>query len=167
MRSASGIVSLLGLEPHPLEGGYFAETYRAAETLPEEALPDRYGGPRSASTAIYYLLTPGTVSRLHRLRTDEVFHFYLGDPVEMLQLHPDGSGHTLTLGQDITGGMHVQAVIPMGVWQSARLHPRGRFALLGATVAPGFDYADYESGDRAVLQASHPQFADLIAVLTP
>ena len=167
MSTGGAIVSLLGLKPHPAKGGWFAETYRSSETIPEDALPGRYGGPRSASTAIYYLLTPGTVSRLRRLRADEVFHFYLGDPVEMLQLDPDGSGHTLTLGHDIAGGMHVQTVVPRGVWQGARLLAGGRFALLGATVAPGFDYADYESGDRALLQAPHPRFAELIAGLTP
>lgn len=167
MPTADEIIAMLGLEAHPVEGGRFAETYRAAESLRREALPARYGGPRSLSTAIYYLLTPDTCSRMHRLRSDEVFHFYLGDPVEMLRLMPDGTGSIVTLGQDIAAGMRVQSVVPMGVWQGSRLRAGGRFALLGATVAPGFDYADYEPGDRRELARTYPSFVDLITALTP
>src|SRR5215208_7065312 len=98
--SVRQVIELLGLEPHPQEGGYFGETYRSRLRLPFEALPGTYGGPRSASTAIYYLLTPTSISAMHRLRTDEVFHFYLGDPVEQLQLSPDGSGQVVTIGTD-------------------------------------------------------------------
>src|SRR5581483_11176343 len=102
--------------------------------------------PPAAATAIYYLLTPDTVSAMHRLATDEIFHFYLGDPVEMLQLRPDGSHRVAILGPDLDAGQRPQIVVPRGVWQGARLVPGGRFALLGTTVAPGFDYADYETG---------------------
>ncbi len=166
MLTADQIKSILGLEPHPAEGGYFAETYRATGTIPGAALPDRYGGPRSFSTAIYYLLTPETFSEMHRVASDEVFHFYLGDPVEMLQLRPDGSGEVVTLGSDILNGMQPQVVVPAGVWQGSRLRPGGAFALLGTTVAPGFEYEDYVSGERETLLEAYPAFADQIVALT-
>jgi predicted cupin superfamily sugar epimerase len=166
LTDAAAIIEALGLVPHPKEGGYFRETYRAAEALPAAALGARYAGARAVSTAIYYLLTPPTFSALHRLASDEVFHFYAGDPVAQLRLHPDGRGEIVTIGNNLFAGMHPQAVVPSGVWQGARLAPGGRYALLGCTVAPGFDYADYESGSRAVLAAAYPQFAEEIATLT-
>ncbi|HZZ80591.1 MAG TPA: cupin domain-containing protein [Gemmataceae bacterium] len=166
MPTAEELIRTLGLQPHPKEGGFFRETYRAAESIAQSALPTRYPAARSASTAIYYLLTPTTYSALHRLHTDEIFHFYLGDPIRMLQLNPDGTGRTLLLGPDVLGGQHLQVVVPSGVWQGSCLEPGGSFALLGCTVAPGFEYADYESGDRATLQAQYPAFADTIQRLT-
>lgn len=167
MTSAEELIRHLGLAPHPKEGGYFRETYRAGESLPASALPPRYQGSRSASTAIYYLLTPDTYSALHRLQSDEVFHFYLGDPIRMLQLDPDGTGRTIVLGQDVVHGQQVQVVAPRGVWQGSRLEPSGAFALLGCTVAPGFDYIDYEAGDRQTLLRQYPTFTDMIRQLTP
>jgi len=167
MPTAEQLIKHLGLQPHPKEGGFFRETYRAAEANAAANLPARYGGPRSHSTAIYYLLTPQTYSALHRLGSDEVFHFYLGDPVRMLQLTPDGKGKTIVLGQDLLAGQHAQFVVPRGVWQGSILEPGGRFALLGCTVAPGFDYADYESGTRVEFLRDYPAFAELITKLTP
>jgi predicted cupin superfamily sugar epimerase len=166
MFDAERLKSLLHLRPLPEEGGYFVETYRSQESIPKEALPGRYGGARSLATGIYYLLTPDTFSAMHRLRGDELYHFYLGDPVEMLQLWPDGSGKLLTLGPDILGGMRPQLVAPQGVWQGSRLCSGGQFALLGTTMAPGFDRGDYESGRRDVLIETHPQFRDVIMALT-
>lgn len=159
------IIQRLGLKPHP-EGGYFAETYRAEESFPAPALPGRYSGARAFSTAIYYLLTPDTFSSLHRLQSDEVFHFYLGDPVEMLRLRPDGSGVSVTLGPDLARGECPQVVVPASEWQGARLKPGGRFALLGCTVAPGFDFQDFETGLRADLLRLYPAHAALITALT-
>ena len=141
---AAAIIRALGLAPHPKEGGYFRETYRAAEALPHGAIPRRHGGPRAASTAIYYLLTPTTCSALHRLASDEVFHFYAGDPVEQLRLYPEGRGEVVTIGNNLAAGMRPQTVVPRGVWQGARLAAGGRYALLGCTVAPGFEFADFE-----------------------
>src|SRR5271169_6461622 len=112
--TAEEIIALLKLKPHPKEGGFFAETYRAEEIIPRSVLPQRYAGPRAFGTCIYYLLTGATFSALHRLQSDEIFHFYLGDPVEMLQLSPDGSGETLLIGADISGGMQPQVVVPKG-----------------------------------------------------
>lgn len=164
--TADEIVSILDLKLHPAEGGYFVETHRSDERLGQEALPTRYGGPRALGTAIYYLLTPDTFSAMHRLTSDEVFHFYLGDPVEMLHLFPDGSGEVVTLGADLLTGMRPQVVVPRGVWQGSRLVPGGRFALLGTTVAPGFDFADYEHGRRDHLLQAYPAFRDTILALT-
>ena len=160
------LIAALELKPHPREGGHFAETYRSTLTLPSETMGGLFPGPRPAGTAIYYLLTPAGFSEMHRLPGDEIFHFYLGDPVEMLLLYPDGSGHTATLGTDILAGMRPQIVVPSGVWQGARLAPGGRFALLGATMAPGFDYADYEAGARDELLYLHPTFEEMIRALT-
>jgi uncharacterized protein len=166
MITADQIISLLQLEPHPGEGGYFVETYRSREKIPEPLLPDRYKGARSFATAIYYLITPLAFSVMHRLQTDEIFHFYLGDPVEMLQLGPPGSGRVLILGTDLLKGMHPQIIVPRGVWQGSRLLPGGRFALLGTTVSPGFERADYENGQRNLLVHSYPRFRDQIVSLT-
>jgi len=201
------LVRLLGLEPLPVEGGLFVETWRSNEVVAAGALPARYGGNRALGTAIYYLLTDKTVSRMHRLRSDEVFHFYLGDPVEMLLLHPGGISERVTLGQDLAAGQRPQFVVLRGTWQGARLVPEadsrmaeggsrmaegssrmaegssrtaeggskniradrrsfgGRFALLGTTVSPGFEYADFETGEMDELVARWPDRRDLIRSL--
>jgi uncharacterized protein len=166
MPSAKEIQELLKLQPLPVEGGYFAETYRSKFTLSQRSLPSGYCGERVLSTAIYYMLTPDTFSAMHRLIGDEVYHFYLGDPAEMLILRPDGTGETLLMGQDIASGMRLQHVVPGGVWQGSRLAPGGKFALLGTTMAPGFDPADFELGSRGELTARYPAYTELLAALT-
>ena len=156
----------LMLEPHPREGGSFVQTWKSEATIPRTALDAGYSGNRAAGTAIYYLLEPDTFSEMHRLISDEVFHFYLGDPVEMLQLWPDGSSRTVILGQQLEAGMVVQTVVPKHVWQGSRLLPGGAFALLGCTVSPGFDYADYEAVGRDQLIAGWPNCREAIEALT-
>jgi uncharacterized protein len=164
--TADEIKRHLNLAPHPCEGGWFTQTWRAEETIPCEALPARYPAMRPAGTCIYYLLEPGTFSEMHRLASDEIFHFYLGDPVEMLQLAPDGSARTMILGNDLTAGQLPQVVVPKFVWQGSRLVPGGKVALLGCTVSPGFDYADYEAGRADSLTRDYPEAADVIRTLT-
>jgi hypothetical protein len=165
--SAAVLKKMLGLEPHPREGGWFRQTWKAEETIPREALPgERYSGARSAGTAIYYLLEPDNFSEMHKLASDEVFHFYLGDSVEMLQLWPDGSGRRVVLGRDVANGELLQTVVPQGVWQGSRLVSGGRFALLGCTVSPGFDYADYESGAREELVRGWAAWEEMVVGLT-
>jgi hypothetical protein len=164
--TAEELKTLLKLEPLPQEGGYFAETYRSAETAPAAALPARFRGPRSFGTAIYYMLTADTFSALHRLRSDEVYHFYLGDPVELLILRPESGGEVVTLGPDLAAGQRVQFGVPAGAWQGSRLVAGGKFALLGTTMAPGWDPADFELGSRAALLAACPHRRDLIQALT-
>ena len=159
--TADEIKALLKLAPHPKEGGFFRRTYTSAGTV---ELPR---GLRAQGTAIYYLLEAGTFSEMHVLDSDEIFHFYLGDPIRMMQLDPDGNGRTIMLGPDVLHGQQLQVVVPRGVWQGSCLEPCGTFALLGCTVAPGFEYADYESGDRQSLQAQYPAFAEAIRRLTP
>ncbi len=154
------IKKLLALEAHPVEGGSFRRTYASVQSLPTPR------GNRSAGSAIYYLLEPGTFSEMHRLASDEIFHFYLGDPVEMLQLWPDGSHRRIVLGPRIEEGQSVQALVPAGVWQGARLLGSGHVALLGCTVCPGFDFADYQSGLRDELVKQWPEAAEWIGALT-
>jgi len=164
--TADEIKALLNLEPHPCEGGWFRQTWRSEEEIPHDALPARYPAARAAGTCIYYLLEPGTFSEMHRLASDEIFHFYFGDPVEMLQLLPDGSGKTVILGSNLSRGQNPQLIVPKNIWQGSRLLPGGQVALLGCTVSPGFDYADYETGHRADLARDYPQFTELIELLT-
>ncbi len=164
---AQALIDRLRLIPHPEEGGFFRETWRADEAISGGGLPARYkGADRSHGTAIYYLLTPQTLSALHRLESNEVFHFYLGDPVEQLMLFPDGHGEVVDYGHDLAAGQQVQGIVPRGVWQGARLKAGGTFALMGCTVAPGFDFADYEHGSRDALVKGWPAHAALIDALT-
>ncbi len=145
---------------HPIEGGYFRRTYTSASAL------DLARGVRPAGTAIYYLLEAGTFSEMHVLDSDEIFHFYLGDPVEMLQLFPGGGSAVITLGPDLQAGQHVQVLVPAGVWQGTRLIGDGKLALLGCTVVPGFDFDDYRNASFDELAAKWPEQADRIRALT-
>lgn len=158
------IKKYLNLSPLTGEGGNFLSTYRSDETLRKEVLPGR-GGDRSFGTAILYMVTKDTFSRMHRLTSDEVFHFYLGAAVEMLQLYPDGTGRVFRMGQDIASGELLQLAVRRGTWQGTRLVGEGEYAVLGTTMAPGFDPDDYEDGDKQTLIAEYPQFAELIEIL--
>jgi predicted cupin superfamily sugar epimerase len=166
MLTSHDIISALNLKPLSMEGGFYRETYRSPEKISRDALPERYQSDKSFSTAIYYLLTPDTFSEIHRLATDEIFHFYLGDPVTMLLLYPDGRSSVVTIGQDIIAGEHVQYTIPAGTWFGLTLSPEGKFALMGTTVAPAFDFSDYESGSSTELLEKYPDQSDLIIKLT-
>ena len=166
--TAQEIIRLLELEPLTVEGGVFRQSYCSKDILSEGSLPDRYNSPKPAGTVIYYLLTnePDSFSALHKLPTDEVYHFYLGDPVELTMLLPDGESQRVILGQDLIAGQQVQYVVPAGVWQGSRLLPGGEFALLGTTMAPGFTDEDYQAGDRDALLHRYPDLAEKIRQLT-
>jgi len=164
--STQEVIDILNLQPHPEEGGYFTETHRSDEMHAAANLPPRYGDDRSHSTAIYYLLTPQTYSHMHRLKTDEIFHFYAGDPCEMLQLHPDGTSDIVVLGNDLKTGHRPQVIVPCDSWQGMRLLPGGTFGLMGCTVAPGFEFADYAHGVRKELLEQYPEHAEQIRRLT-
>jgi len=166
MTTAQQIIEFFGMKPMPNEGGFYIETYRCREKNARASLPARYTGDRNFCTAILYLLTPGTFSAPHRVKSDEIFHFYSGSPVTMLQLHPDGSSEVATLGQDIFNGHRVQVIVPQGTWQGCFLNPRGKFALMGTTVAPGFEFADFEPASREMLIEQYPAQQDLIIRLT-
>lgn len=164
----SRLIETLGLQPLPKEGGMFRQSYKAAENIPAEILPARYTGPHPFGTAIYYLLTnsPDSFSALHCLPTDEIYHFYLGDPVEMLLLYPDGSGQVVILGQDLLNGQCVQLLVHRNVWQGSRLQDGGCFALLGTTMAPGYEDQDYLAGSRARLTRQYPEWSAWVNQLT-
>lgn len=173
--TADEVKRVLGLEAHPREGGWFAETYRSRALLPasvfaNSADPVRYEGPRRLSSAIYYLLEAGTFSEMHRLASDEIFHHYAGSAVEMLQLWPSGRVERVVIGTELAAGQRPQVVVRKGVWQGARLLPGadgpGSWALLGCTVSPGFEYADYETGTRAELAERFPEAREMIVALT-
>jgi hypothetical protein len=151
---------MLRLEPHPVEGGYFRRTFTSPSTV------DLPRGTRAQGTAIYYLLEQGQFSEMHVLDADELFHFYLGDPVEMLQLFPDGTSALFLLGPDLNAGQHVQLLVPAGVWQGTRILGAGKFALLGCTVTPGFDFADYRNATYTELTPKWPNQKDRIKALT-
>jgi len=159
----SEIIEILGLEPLPQEGGYFKRTYEAGVKV----APGQWGGrgSRPAASAIYYLITPVSFSSLHRLRSDEMWHFYAGDPVEQLLLHPHGGGEVVKIGTDWSLGCRPQTLVPAEVWQGTRLMAGGRFALIGNTVHPGFEFEDYEHGIEKDLLAAYPAWSDMIKQL--
>ena len=155
----------LRLRPHP-EGGYYRETYRAAEAIPAAALPDRFPGPRAHSTAIYFLLKRGQVSHFHRIRSDELWHHYAGDALEIHCLTPRQGHRILRLGARPERGELPQAVVAAGTWFGAVPAPRASFALVGCTVAPGFDFADFEMADPGALASAFPRQRGVISRLT-
>jgi predicted cupin superfamily sugar epimerase len=167
MLNAEEVIKLLKLEPLPQEGGFYRETYRAPAQVPADALSGSYAGPRSLGTAIFYLLTSAhdSFSAIHRVPGDEMFHFYLGDPVEMYLLHSEGFSTRVVLGPDLQRGQQIQFVVPGGVWQGARLRSGGQFALLGTTMSPGFDPLDFELGHRDRLLQEFPDSLRLIRSL--
>jgi predicted cupin superfamily sugar epimerase len=163
------IIQKLNLEPLPVEGGFFRRTYYGPENISANELPTRYPRqPRPYCSVIYFFLTAeaGCFSSLHRLPTDEVYHFYLGDPVEMVLLMEDGSSRRVILGQDLLAGQEVQWIVNRGVWQGSHLASGGAFALLGTTMSPAYETSDFEEGQRDVLIKQFPHEKELITKLT-
>lgn len=167
MQSTEQIIKHFDLKPLPEEGGYYNEIYRSEEKTPSSALPERYESSRCFGTSIYFLLKKGVFSALHRLKSDEIYHFYMGDPVKVLLLFPEGETKTVTLGNDFTRGHQPQLVIPKGTWQGCLLeNADAEFALMGCTVSPGFEFEDFEVGERKKLTERYPQQKELIEQLT-
>ena len=164
-RDASYWIRRLRLEPHP-EGGYFRQTYRSALTITREALPAGFGGARSASTAIYFVLEGKNFSAFHRLRSDEMWHFYIGAQVSVHVIEPSGRSSSILLGNDLEAGEVLQAVVPAGCWFASHMADWKSFAVVGCTVAPGFDFEDFEMGERAELVRLYPQHRELVQRLT-
>ena len=152
-------IAHLGLEFHP-EGGYFKESYRSSMGLQLAV------GERAASTAIYFLVTADRPSRFHKLLTDEVWHYYQGDALEICCITPDGRLDILLLGADILAGESLQLLVPAGTWFGARLRAGGAYTLCGCTMAPGFDFADFELATRQDLLQRYPQHANIVHELT-
>jgi uncharacterized protein len=158
--TVEALVSKFHLKPHP-EGGYYAETFRG------DAMVEASYGTRSSGTAIYFLITPGSVSRLHKISADEVWHFYLGGPMTVLEIDPaDGELRETVLGHDVLGGEHVQHTVKAGTWFGSFPNHGSTFSFVGCTVCPGFDFQDFELASRATLVACFPQHAAAIERLT-
>jgi predicted cupin superfamily sugar epimerase len=157
-------IRALGLQPHP-EGGYFREIYRSPDRVLRPGLPGRYPGDRALGTSIYFLLLSGDLSRLHRLRSDEIWHFYAGGSIVLHQIGPAGEYAAVTLGRNSAAGQVFQTVVPAGWWFGAEPAPAS-FALVGCTTAPGFEYEDFELGRRQDLLAFFPARRALIERLT-
>jgi uncharacterized protein len=143
----------------PQEDVLFSHTYESAGTGPD-------GKPLCTATVAMMTAEPGSFSDLHRLPTDEIWHFYLGDPIELLLLHPGDHDELVVLGTDVLGGQRVQVTVPGGTWMGARLRPGGEYGVYGNTMAPGFVPADFEPGDPATLSSRWPHRASLITALT-
>ena len=166
--TAAALIQHFKMTQVPQEGPWFTLTYSSEDILPRAALPQRYDGPRAAGSAIIGLLTRTDFSALHKLKTDEMWHYYGGDPIRMLVLHPDGHGEEVVLGPDVLNGQKLQFVVPQGSWQGAM--PIGTdvdtWSLFGDTLAPAFAYSDFAMGYRDELQQAYPRFAAVIAQLT-
>jgi len=160
MYPASYWVKKLGLIKHP-EGGYYRETYRSAELISQQGLPAQFSGTRAFSTAIYYLLPSNEISSLHRIKSDEVWHFYAGSQLTIHVIDEKGAYAQIKLGDDC-----FQAVVHAGCWFGATVDEPQSYALVGCTVAPGFDFADFEMAKRADLLAHYPQHHAIIERLT-
>lgn len=158
-------VNKLGLAPHP-EGGWYRRTYESAENLPPTALPDRFSGARPIATAIYYLLESGSFSALHRIKSDEIWNFYVGSPLRLTVLSSDGRIEERTLGDKSAAAVSFQTVVPAECWFGAEVVETGSFSLVGCVVAPGFDFEDFELADREKLAAVYPQHRAVIERLT-
>ena len=158
-------IEKLQLEAHP-EGGYFRQTYRSDVMIAREALPAGFAGARAASTAIYVLLEGENFSAFHRLRSDEVWHFYAGDPLVVHVISPEGSYSSILLGCELEAGQVLQAVVLAGCWFASHVADWSSFAVVGCTVAPGFDFEDFKLGEREELVARYPQHRVLIEGLT-
>ncbi len=164
-KEAKRWIEKLQLEAHP-EGGYFRRTYKADLTLAKEALPAGFKGPRAASTEIYFLLEGKNFSAFLRMRSDEVWHFYTGEPLVVHVIEPDGKYSSILLGRDLEVGEVLQAVVRAGCWFASHVADWKSFAVVGCTVAPGFDFEDFEMGKRAELVAKYPQHRQLVERLT-
>lgn len=162
--SAKYWIEKLKLEPHP-EGGYFRQTYRSAMTIAHER-PSEFAGPRVASTAIYFLLEGQSFSAFHRLRSDEVWHFYAGSPLVVHVIEPDGKHSSILLGNDSEEGQKFQAIVRAACWFASHLADWKSWVLVGCTVAPGFEYEDFEIGKREELINNYPHHRELIERLT-
>lgn len=164
-KDAAYWIKQLALTDH-VEGGAFREIYRSSLQFPANALPPGFEAPRAASTSIYFLLQEGQFSAFHRIKSDEIWHFYYGDPLVVYELEPDGRLKEHLLGNDPDKGQQFQCVVKAGNWFASRVQPGSQYSLVGCTVAPGFDFADFELADRTVLSKEFPAHRDLIGSLT-
>lgn len=164
MLTAQELIQQYQLYQHP-EGGWYRETYRSHEAISEDALPERFTGSRAFSTAIYFLLEQGHFSTFHKIKSDECWHFYAGDPLHIYVIQQNGTLDIIQLGNDIYKGQLFQYVIPANCWFASRPAPGSSYCFSGCTVAPGFDFADFEMADAKTLTALYPQHKSIIKEL--
>jgi predicted cupin superfamily sugar epimerase len=164
-KNAQYWIDRLSLCPHP-EGGYFRVTYQSSLTIVQDALPSVFHGDRYASTAIYFLLAEKDFSAFHRIASDELWHFYAGSALIVYVIDPEGNDSELHLGNGFEAGEVFQAAVKAGCWFASRLKNPAGFALVGCTVAPGFDFADFEMAKRVELTTAYPKHRELIEALT-
>jgi predicted cupin superfamily sugar epimerase len=165
LKPANYWINHFDLQPHP-EGGYFKEMYRSDGVIPKDVLPATFKGNRTYATSIYYLLEQGHFSAFHRIASDEIWHFYYGDPLVVHVIHPDGHRQNILLGTDADKGQVFLSVVPAGCWFGSRPAEGSAYSLVGCTVAPGFDFTDFEMAEREKLIKEFPQHKDLIFDLT-
>jgi predicted cupin superfamily sugar epimerase len=165
MKDANFWIEGLGLEKHP-EGGFYKETYRSGEILQSAGLPARFSGPRVFSTSIYFLLVGSEVSHLHRIKSDEIWHFHEGRTLIIHVIEPDGKHREIELGRDIERGEVLQGVVPAGCWFGGRMKDPDSYCLAGCTVSPGFDFEDFELADRDGSIHEYPHLREIIELLT-
>lgn len=158
-RTASDIIALLGLKRHPT-CGFVAETFRSGHVIPKASLPAEYEGSRPMGSVLYFMVTSDVSIALHRIRCDQMYHHYLGSPLEVLLLYQDGTGEKLIVGSDLEAGMRPQLFIPGGTFHISRLLPGEDFALLGTTEWPGVEPPDVELGDPQSLKHQYPEHKD-------
>jgi predicted cupin superfamily sugar epimerase len=156
MNKAEDYIKGLQLMEHP-EGGYYARTYESTLMLTQSSLPDGFSGDRKISTAIYFLLKGNQYSAFHRIKSDELWHFYDGCGLHIYVIHPDGTGEVLLLGDDLKNGFRFQQLVKAGCWFASKPIDEYGFTLCGCTVAPGFDFDDFEMGDHQRLLAQYPE----------
>lgn len=165
MSKAEQLIKQFHLEPHP-EGGWYKQTYKSREFIPAAALPDRFDGGRVFSTAIYFLLQKGDFSAFHKIKSDECWHFYAGDHLNIYVIDDNGSLQTIILGNDPCKGQFFQYVVPANCWFASRPAPKSEYCFAGCTVAPGFEFDDFKLARESELLASYPQHGGLIKQLT-
>jgi uncharacterized protein len=164
MLGTQQLIQQYNLQPHP-EGGWYKENYKSKEIISADKLPERFGGARAFSTAIYFLLEQGNFSAFHRIKSDECWHFYAGGPLDIFVLKQDGNLDIISLGSDIANGQLFQYVVPANCWFASRPAAKSKFSFVGCTVAPGFDFADFEMADAASLVKVFPQHETIIKTL--
>ena len=160
------IIELLDLKKHPT-CGFVSETYRSKQQIPKEALPPGYDGPRALGSVLYFMVAPDAQIVLHCIRADQMYHHYLGDPLEVLLLYPDGTGRVTVVGSDLEGGMRPQSFIPAGTFHTSRLPPDSSYSLLGTSEWAGVEPSDVEIGNSEKLIKTYPGFAEQIRSFIP
>ena len=164
MLTSKLLIQQYALQEHP-EGGWYKETYRSHEFIPHHDLPARFNGSRSFSTAIYFLLEKGNFSAFHRIKSDECWHFYAGDPLDVFVINTDGKLNIIEIGNDISKGQLFQFVVPAECWFASRPAAGSDFSFVGCTVSPGFDFADFELANAGTLVALYPKHEMLVREL--